>query len=370
MSAIRFTFCTLLFLAPAISQAPSASVYGTGCAGLELGGEMPIVGGNWDLTTVGLPPVSPFAVNFVGATPVPTGLPLPQLGINAPGCSAYIGNIVTSLSAPNIGGVAQMSLPLPPDPLLVGLDLAVQSVGLTAQNPSLIATSNGLIGTVGDNPGFHDLVYNNENVLLDYGNGMPPQMVNLNGFVAVSPQGFANGIINAVYADGTQAMIQYMGSDIMIMSGSTILDLGVNAAPGQFFVNAQPVPVDPVLDGFLADFGSGAAPGQWNGTSQALLGLCAINATPAMNANFFAGQVAAAAAPGWFCKSCATTFSVAAAALAFAGCNAIAVACGASATITVGGSVIACAPLITACYGGLLATPAVAYWWYINNVWS
>jgi len=214
------------------------------------------------------------------------------------------------------------------------------------------------------------LAYNNQTIVVDYGNGMMPQHVVLNGFVAISQQGVANGSITATFSDGSNASLQYNNSDVSIATGNLTLDLNVNGAGNSFLLNGNLVPVGGVLDSFLNDFSSGGGPASWNGSSTALLGLVAVNQTAQMQNNFLGAQALGAAAPGWFCKALGVTFAVACAALAFAGCNAIAAACGAATTITVGGSLIVCAELITACYAGLVATPALAYLWYISNVWS
>jgi hypothetical protein len=253
--------------------------------------------------------------------------------------------------------------------MLAGAQLSLQSLCLTTANPSLLATSNGLTGTIGANPGYTDLVFANQHVVVAYG-ALPPQAVVLDGRVMLTLQGFAHGSMTATFADGSNAAIQFAGNNIVIASGGTLFDLWVNGPGSQFIVNGTPTPVGGPLGQMRNDLASSSGPGSWNPTSAALLGLAAVYQTGAMQNNVLAGRIAAAAAPGWLCKASATTFAVAASALAFAGCNAIAVACGASATITVGGSVVACAPLITACYGGLLATPALAYVWYINNIWS
>jgi hypothetical protein len=52
------------------------------------------------------------------------------------------------------------------------------------------------------------------------------------------------------------------------------------------------------------------------------------------------------------------------------GCTGISSACAGATTITVGGCTRACVTLIEACTSSLLATPAAAYTWYVNNIWQ
>lgn len=127
----------------------SNATYGTGCNGLTLNSNQPILGRNWVLTTTGIDPISPIAITFFGAGRVDPGLPLTLIGINAPGCSVAITGLVGNLSGPNGGGTASVTIPVPLSASLKGGSLAAQSLCLTTANPGLMSTSNGLEGFLG-----------------------------------------------------------------------------------------------------------------------------------------------------------------------------------------------------------------------------
>jgi hypothetical protein len=127
----------------------SSTAYGTGCNGLALASTPPVVGGTWTLTTTGVPAISPIAINFLGTAQVAAGLPLPAIGIDAPGCSVYINNVLSSPAAPNAAGTAVLNLPLPNSATLKGFDLFAQSLALSLANPANLVTSNGIAASLG-----------------------------------------------------------------------------------------------------------------------------------------------------------------------------------------------------------------------------
>ena len=57
--------------------------------------------------------------------------------------------MLTSLSAPNVGGAVAVAIAMPNDAAIVGAQLAAQSLCLTLGNPANLLTSNGVAGTVG-----------------------------------------------------------------------------------------------------------------------------------------------------------------------------------------------------------------------------
>jgi hypothetical protein len=122
--------------------------YGAGCGApspLALTCNVPVLGAGWDFTTANIDPVSPISVTFFGFAQA--AVPLDSLG--APGCSAYVGSIVTSLAAANLGGTSLLTIAVPADPALMGFTLKGQSVCLTLGNALGLYTSNGVSGTVG-----------------------------------------------------------------------------------------------------------------------------------------------------------------------------------------------------------------------------
>ncbi|HEX5052731.1 MAG TPA: hypothetical protein VFZ65_13225 [Planctomycetota bacterium] len=125
------------------------ATYGTGCAGLALDSNVPVLGTNWTLTTTGIAAISPVGITFFGTTRVDPGLPLIAIGIASPGCNVHINGVLSNLSAPNVGGTATLNIPVPLSATIKGTVLTAQSLGLTLAFPSLIATSNGLEGVLG-----------------------------------------------------------------------------------------------------------------------------------------------------------------------------------------------------------------------------
>ncbi|HEU4418688.1 MAG TPA: hypothetical protein VFT55_07090 [Planctomycetota bacterium] len=122
--------------------------YGAGCGSplpLGLTCTTPVLGTDWDFTTTNIDPVSPIAVTFFGFAEA--AVPLDFLG--APGCSAYVGSIVSTLAEANLGGTSLLTIPVPADPGLMGFSLKGQSICLTFGNPLGLYTSNGVTGTVG-----------------------------------------------------------------------------------------------------------------------------------------------------------------------------------------------------------------------------
>lgn len=122
--------------------------YGVGCNGLALDSNKPIFGTTWNLTTTGIDPISPIAITFFGPSFVP-GVPLPAIGINAPGCNIYLGAVFVNLAASNIGGTSVLPIAIPLNVTLQGASLSAQSLCLTLLNPATMSTSNGVEGTIG-----------------------------------------------------------------------------------------------------------------------------------------------------------------------------------------------------------------------------
>lgn len=129
----------------------SSASYGSGCDGLALTTTNPVLGAVWTLTTTGLSPVSPVGITYFSMGPQIPGLPLPLIGINAPGCDVNIsiGGLLGDVSGPNMLGTATVNIPVPLNASLKNAALYLQSLGLTLANPALIATSNGRSANLG-----------------------------------------------------------------------------------------------------------------------------------------------------------------------------------------------------------------------------
>lgn len=121
-----------------------------GSTSLSLSSNAPVLGASWSLTSAGVDPISPIAIVFFGTAGSNPGVPLPLIGIPAPGCSAYLANVLSSLSAANVGGSSNVQLPVPNNQALSGVSLFAQSLSLTLSNPSNLLTSNGVEGLLGN----------------------------------------------------------------------------------------------------------------------------------------------------------------------------------------------------------------------------
>lgn len=115
---------------------------------LTLSANTPVLGNNWTLTAGNVDAVSPFALFFLGSAQG-LGVPLPAIGLNAPGCSVWIDTVLLDLIGVAANGSASASLPIPNNPSLTGLTLSAQATCLTLSNVANLLTSNGALGTLG-----------------------------------------------------------------------------------------------------------------------------------------------------------------------------------------------------------------------------
>ncbi|MGC6487416.1 MAG: FG-GAP repeat domain-containing protein [Planctomycetota bacterium] len=112
-----------------------------------LSSSLPKLGGTWTLS-VGDLGSAPAGILLFGSQALNPGFPLAALG--APGCSAYTNANISTLLIPAIGGTATYPLVIPNSPSLVGASLACQGAVPTTVNAFRIATSNGILATVGN----------------------------------------------------------------------------------------------------------------------------------------------------------------------------------------------------------------------------
>jgi len=114
---------------------------------LSVDSNPPHLGGNWDVTTSSIDPISPFAITFFGARGPAT--PMVLIGLNAPGCDINLASVLTDVTGINTAGSATVSVPIPNNTALAGFLLAGQSVCLTLTNGANLLTSNGVEGMLG-----------------------------------------------------------------------------------------------------------------------------------------------------------------------------------------------------------------------------
>jgi hypothetical protein len=114
---------------------------------LTVGGSNPNLGGNWDVTTSEIDPISPFAITFFGDRGPAT--PAVLIGLNAPGCDINLASILIDVTVINAGGSGTTSVPIPANNALAGVALSAQSVCLTLTNGANLLLSNGFEGVIG-----------------------------------------------------------------------------------------------------------------------------------------------------------------------------------------------------------------------------
>ena len=133
----------------ATANCATKAQYGTGCYAptpLQLDSNFPVLGANFTLTTTNVPNLIPLAFLFFGDAQLP-GIDLGFLG--AGGCNAYTNGNLTSATIPVVGSVASASIQIPANLGLIGSTLTTQSVAFTLANALNLATSNGLLWTIG-----------------------------------------------------------------------------------------------------------------------------------------------------------------------------------------------------------------------------
>ena len=119
---------------------------GTGCAGLVLRADAPMrVGVPTTVTMDNVPAASPFGLFMLGSQALPSPFALNSA------CTAYIlPNLTYHLVLPVLGQ-AQLTIPVPPDAALVGVQLGVQGTARSLDPSawrSRFAVSNGLLYTI------------------------------------------------------------------------------------------------------------------------------------------------------------------------------------------------------------------------------
>ncbi|MBZ0150404.1 MAG: hypothetical protein K8J09_02650 [Planctomycetes bacterium] len=121
-----------------------------GANGIQLGSSgSPMIGATtFTIDTSNVPPLVPFGVLLFGTLAIDPGVPLDFLGMET--CRAYTNADLLSVAFPLVGGAGSVNLPIPNSAGLLGLQLSCQSLGFTSLTSSGLATSNGLLITVGN----------------------------------------------------------------------------------------------------------------------------------------------------------------------------------------------------------------------------
>jgi hypothetical protein len=127
----------------------SISVEDIGGAGIALGVDSSPSLGNpaFGLVSTSIPNVAPIALQFFGTTALNPGLDLTFLGM--PTCFAYTSGDLGAGTFLVAGGTGTFALSIPNSLPLIGASLSTQSVGFTTATAFGLATSNGLVFTLG-----------------------------------------------------------------------------------------------------------------------------------------------------------------------------------------------------------------------------
>jgi hypothetical protein len=134
-----------------IRGGPVATVhtFGVGCpagAPLSLTANMPIVGGNWDVTVVQTPAPS-ICVHWFGSQAYSPGIDLGVIG--APGCFGYTNGSLGAYPSGFVAGSSVFSISIPFASNLLGFQLTVQASAPSSLMPVGFVTSNGATATLG-----------------------------------------------------------------------------------------------------------------------------------------------------------------------------------------------------------------------------
>ena len=112
---------------------------------LALSSDVPVLGGNWtvQMDNIG----GPFAWFFFGDIAIDPGYDMTPDG--APGCFAYTNASLGAWNQPILAGSSQMTIGVPSDASLLGLEVTVQGAGREFGNSLGVSTSNGIAAKVG-----------------------------------------------------------------------------------------------------------------------------------------------------------------------------------------------------------------------------
>ena len=107
----------------------------------------PRLGSNWELNIIHIDPMYLGGLTLFSTAPGP-GLPLSAIGLNAPGCSIWLGGTALgTLAVPQ--GYVKTIVPVPNYSPLLGAVLCAQTAYLTQANPANLLLTNGIEGRLG-----------------------------------------------------------------------------------------------------------------------------------------------------------------------------------------------------------------------------
>lgn len=168
-------------------------------------------------------------------------------------------------------GNASYSLPIPNDPILVGLDLRAQYLTIDVNNA--YGASDLILMTVGAIPGstgFGDLNYNGESVEVDLGEYRVE--ATLQGQIEVDEVGTADGVCVVELSSGP-VTVAFDGSRMTMFTGENVIELGASAGDDlSITLNGHPIPIEQSMAIFRDDIFSGS----WSPLTEGILGGMAV----------------------------------------------------------------------------------------------
>ncbi|MEM1448832.1 MAG: hypothetical protein AAGI22_06950 [Planctomycetota bacterium] len=168
-------------------------------------------------------------------------------------------------------GNASYSLPIPNDPILVGLDLRAQYLTIDVNNA--YGASDLILMTVGAIPGstgFGDLNYNGESVEVDLGEYRVE--ATLQGQIEVDEVGTADGVCVVELSSGP-VTVAFDGSRMTMFTGENVIELGARAGDDlSITLNGHPIPIEQSMAIFRDDIFSGS----WSPLTEGILGGMAV----------------------------------------------------------------------------------------------
>ncbi|MCR9246094.1 MAG: hypothetical protein NXI31_13765 [bacterium] len=140
-------FCLLYLTNDPVGLFADNLPYGDGCAGLGLAAnDRPLLGASWTIGLTGVTPTALLGAITIGLADANN----PLDGFGAPGCTQYVTG-VANITLPNPQTAASFNQVIPSSTAFVGLPLRAQGATLDPSINALgVATSNGLLGVVGD----------------------------------------------------------------------------------------------------------------------------------------------------------------------------------------------------------------------------
>ena len=132
---------SITVLAASEKSGATATAYGNSCGGLTANSSLPTIGSTAPVALAGIAPSTLLAVALLGL-PMSPGLPLDFVGM--PGCRLLVITI-DAMPVPISGAAATLSLAIPSDPTLAGVELGAQFVTVDPTANALgMHASNGV----------------------------------------------------------------------------------------------------------------------------------------------------------------------------------------------------------------------------------